>query len=112
VNELTRSLGLPNTVLATDVRGIFEILARDAGFSGWREFASQTWENQSDVERVVELMKVATVSDPAQANATRTTAHETAVFTRAHALYTRPMDIDDAIGEASRIAIEALRDGR
>jgi beta-lactamase class A len=33
------------------------------------------------------------------------------VFTSGYALYERPRDIDDAIGEASRIAIEALRPG-
>jgi beta-lactamase class A len=31
------------------------------------------------------------------------------VFTRGHELYTRPLDIDDAIGEAARVAVTELR---
>ncbi len=34
------------------------------------------------------------------------------VFTRSHELYTRPLDIDDAIGEATRIAITEIRSRR
>jgi beta-lactamase class A len=186
VNELTGSLDLPSTVLVTGVMGMFELLSRDVGFTGWPEFSGQTWEDKAHVARVVELMKVATVCDPTHANSTRTTPHETArlleliwrdeaapaeacanvrrimakqlqreriarafkndpdvafagktgsfggqwrneagvftfpdggryavaIFTRAHELYTRPMDIDDAIGEAARIAVDALRGAR
>jgi beta-lactamase class A len=34
------------------------------------------------------------------------------VFTRGHELYTRPLDIDDAIGEAARIAVTEIRSHR
>ena len=180
VNELTRSLGLENTEVVGDVKSMFDSLARDLGFGSGREFLSHTWDDPTEVARVLEQMPRAAACDPART--TRTTAREMtqllraiwrdeaapaeacaavrslmakqlqreriarpftdpdvrfsgktgsfggafrnevgvveypdggryalAIFTKAHALYTRQREIDDAIGFAAAMAVEALR---
>jgi beta-lactamase class A len=183
VNELTRSLGLPNTVLVSDVKSMFDSLAGDVGFDSWRELAAHSWRDPDETARALERMRAAAVCDPPQT--TRTTARETthllsaiwrdeaapaeacepvrllmgkqlqreriargfsdpdirfsgktgsfggafrneagvvefpdggryavAIFTRAHALYARQREIEDAIGVAAGRAVGALREAR
>jgi len=40
VNETARRLGLTSTVLATDIRGLIDSIARDAGFEDWAGFVA------------------------------------------------------------------------
>lgn len=182
VNELTRSLGLEQTVIVSDVRSMFDSLARDMGFARWDDVAAHPWDtvDEATMALTLERMRGARTCDPAQA--TRTTPREMtqllraiwldkaappeacaevrslmgkqlqreriargfrdanvrfsgktgsfggafrnevgvvelpdgsryalAIFTRAHALYERQRDIDDAIGTAAGQAVEALR---
>ncbi len=182
VNELTRSLGLEQTVIVSDVTAMFDSLARDVGFTRWDELAAHPWDtvDEATMALTLERMRRARACDPAQAN--RTTPREMtrllrliwldeaappdacaavrslmgkqlqreriargfpdadvrfsgktgsfggafrnevgvvelpdgcryalAIFTRAHALYERQRDIDDAIGTAAGRAVEALR---
>lgn len=182
VNKLTRSLGLEKTVIVSDVRSMFDSLARDMGFTRWDDVAAHPWDtvDEATMALTLERMRGARTCDPAQA--TRTTPREMtqllraiwldkaappeacaevrslmgkqlqreriargfrdanvrfsgktgsfggafrnevgvvdlpdgsryalAIFTRAHALYERQRDIDDAIGTAAGQAVEALR---
>lgn len=180
VNELTRSLGLTETVVVGDVKSMFDSLARELGFPSGREFLTHAWNDPEEVARVVEQMPLTNVCDPVRA--TRTTPREMtkllgaiwrdeaappdacaavrslmakqlqreriarafsdaevrfsgktgsfggafrneigvaefpdggryalAIFTKAHALYTRRRDIDDAIGFAAEVAVDTLR---
>ncbi|MBA2475269.1 MAG: serine hydrolase [Actinobacteria bacterium] len=182
VNELTRSLGLAQTVVVDDILSMFDSLARECGFAGWAEFANHPWNeiDEAGIAHALELMRAARTCDPARAN--RTTPRETtgllraiwrdeaappeacaavralmakqlqrqriargfsdsnvrfsgktgtfggtyrneagvvefpdggryavAIFTRAHALYERQREIDDAIGTAAGLAVHELR---
>lgn len=182
INDVATSLGLPRTVVATNVMTMFESLARDVGFVSWKALASHQWQGE-EVEPALERMRTAAVCDSTNPQATVTTARETAqllaliwrdeagpadacasvrtlmgkqlqreriarafkndpdirfsgktgtfggrfrneagvfefpngdcyviaIFTSGHALYTRPLDIDDAIGDAARLAVETLQ---
>jgi beta-lactamase class A len=180
VNELTQSLGLPKTAIVGDVKAMFDVLMRDAGFASLQEFSAYSWDDPEETRRVLERMRSSRACDPTQA--TRTTPREmttllvaiwrdeaappeacasvralmakqlqreriargfpeaevqfsgktgsfggafrnevgvveledgrryaVAAFTRAHALYERQREIDDAIGTAARLAVDALR---
>lgn len=185
INGLTRTLGLAETVIVSDVRAMMDDLARDAGFGGWAEFSSVAWSevDEETIAATLERMRAARAVDATQAS--RTTPREAtrllgaiwrdeaapaaacaqvralmakqltrhriargfdseaqvsvksgsfggairneigvvvlpggagryavAVFTRAHELYEREHEINDAIGAASRIAVDALSAGR
>jgi beta-lactamase class A len=180
INGLTRSLGLAETVIVSDVRAMTDGLARDVGFASWAELAATDW-GEVDAETIaatLERMRSARAVDPAHAS--RTTPREAtrllcaiwrdeaapaaacaqvralmakqltrdriargfdgeteisaksgsfggairneigvvelpgagryavAVFTRAHELYQREHEINDAIGAAARIAVDAV----
>jgi beta-lactamase class A len=182
VNELTRSLGLAETLIVDDIRSMFDSLAGDTGFASWADFAGHPWieVGEEEMARTLTRMRVARTCDPALAN--RTTPREMtqlvraiwrdeaapaeacaavrslmgkqlqreriargfrdpnvgfsgktgtfggafrnevgvvefpdgdryaiAIFTRAHALYERQLDIDDAIGVAAGLAVATLR---
>ena len=76
VNELTRSLGLTETVLTGDLRSMFDDLARDAGFERWEELAAQPGNPE-----VFARIRASWTCDPARA--TRTTPRETTALLRA-----------------------------
>jgi beta-lactamase class A len=180
INGLTRSLGLAETVIGSDVRSMIDSLAHDAGFASWAELAATDWSevDAQTMAATLERMRSARAVDPA--HATRTTPREAtrllcaiwrdeaappaacaqvralmakqltrhriahgfdgeteiaaksgsfggairneigvvelpgagryavAVFTRAHELYEREHEINDAIGAAARIAVDAV----
>jgi beta-lactamase class A len=185
VNELTRALGLARTEIVGDIRGMFDSLAEDMGFSRWEEAAAYPWDeaDEETTAQALSRIRAARTCDPEQT--TRTTPREmtrllsaiwldeaappeacrqvralmakqlqreriargfgspsagvrfsgktgtfggafrnevgvvelargggryaVAVFTRAHALYERQREIDDAIGVAAGLAVESLR---
>jgi beta-lactamase class A len=179
INALTRSLGLAETVIVSDLRSMTDGLAQDVGFASWAELAATDW-SEVDPETVAATlvrMRSARAVDPTQAS--RTTPREAtrllcgiwrdeagpaacaqvralmakqvtrhriargfhgeaqvsaksgsfggairneigvvelpgvgrfavAVFTRGHELYEREHEINDAIGAAARIAVDAV----
>ena len=181
INGLTRSLGLAETVIVSDLRSVTDGFARDVGFASWADLAATDW-SEADPETIattLERMRSARAVDPTQASRTtpreatrllcaiwrdeaappaacaqvralmakQLTRHRIArgfgdeaeisaksgsfggairneigvvelpgagryavgVFTRAQELYEREHEINDAIGAAARIAVDAVR---
>lgn len=82
VNELTRRLGLPASVVVSDLRTMISSLAADTGFADWAEMTAWADADQPPAQRAAFLRRLVAARALDPATATRTTAGETARLLR------------------------------
>jgi beta-lactamase class A len=69
INGLTRSLGLAETVIVSDIRSMTDGLAHDAGFASWAELAATDWSeaDPKTIAATLERMRASRTVDATQA---------------------------------------------